>query len=35
MGLSLGLLGVCIVVAAAMLFLSMRRIGTPGPRTHF
>lgn len=35
MGLSLGLLGVCIAVAAAMLFLAMPRIGTPGPLTLF
>lgn len=35
MGLSLGLLGVCIVVAAAMLFLAMPRVGTPGPLTLF
>lgn len=35
MGLSLGMLGACIVVAAAMLFLAMSRIGTPGPLTLF
>ncbi|MDQ1135487.1 hypothetical protein QE410_000286 [Microbacterium sp. SORGH_AS 1204] len=35
MGLSLVLLSVCIAVAAAMLFLAMPRVGTPGPLTLF
>jgi hypothetical protein len=35
MVLSLGLLGVCVAVAAAMLFLALPRIGTPGPLTLF
>lgn len=35
MGLSVGLLGVCIAVAAAMVFLAMPRIGMRGPLTLF
>ncbi|MDQ1085341.1 MULTISPECIES: hypothetical protein [Microbacterium] len=35
MGLSFGLLGVCVAVAAAVLFVAVPRIGTPGPLTLF